>query len=174
VAAAVEHTSKLPARLKWPNDVHVYGKKVAGILTECFTDTERHLFAVIGIGLNVNHTAMPPTLAERAASLRQFTGQALDRTELAAAILRELASRLAKLDDSFDLILSEAARRSSILGEWIRLDASGSVLEGRAERLDAEGSLVLRLASGELRTVTAGEVTSQPGASRRDAVPDSK
>jgi BirA family biotin operon repressor/biotin-[acetyl-CoA-carboxylase] ligase len=151
----------LPARVKWPNDVLVNGRKIAGILTECSTDAARSLFAVVGIGLNVNHEAMPPELADRAASIRQLTGRPLDRAAVAAALIEELASRLPEVDGAFDRILAEAARRSTIIGGWIRLDSSGSVLEGTAEGLDAEGNLVLRLADGSLRTVTAGEVTSQ-------------
>jgi len=161
VAAAVERMTGLTARVKWPNDVLVNGRKVAGILTECSTDASRSLFAVVGIGLNVNHETMPPGLADRAASLRQFTGQALDRAAIAAALITEMAARLPEVDGAFDHILAEAARRSTILGEWIRLDASDSVLEGRAESFDAEGNLMLRLAADDLRTVTAGEVTSQ-------------
>lgn len=170
VATTVERMTGLPARVKWPNDVHVNGKKVAGILTECSSDASRSLFAVIGIGLNVNHEAMPAELADRAASLRQLTGQALDRAAIAAALVRELALRLPELDGAFDRILADATRRSTILGNWIQLDASGSALEGRAESLDGEGNLVLRLADGDLRTVTAGEVTSQTPS----PVPDTK
>jgi len=161
VAAAIERMTGLPARLKWPNDVLVNGKKVAGILTECSTDTSRSLFTVVGIGLNVNHESMPAELAERAASLRQFTGHPLDRPAIAATVLRELAARLPEVEIAFEGILAEAAHRSSILGNWIHLQAAGSVLEGRAESLDAEGNLILRLADGSLHAVTAGEVTSQ-------------
>ncbi|MEO6785163.1 MAG: biotin--[acetyl-CoA-carboxylase] ligase [Chthoniobacteraceae bacterium] len=160
VAAAVENATDLRAQLKWPNDILVGGKKVAGILTECSSDAARGMFAVVGIGLNVNHTAMPAELAIRAASLRQLTGRPLDRSALAAAIVTELAARLPAVDTAFDTILADAARRSSVLGKWIRLDAADMSFEGCAESLDAEGNLLLRLADGTLRTMTAGEVTS--------------
>ena len=164
VAAAVERATGLRAQVKWPNDVLVGGKKVAGILTECSSDDARRMFAIVGIGLNVNHDAMPADIAHRAASLRQFTGRTLDRSALAAAILGELTVRLPEVDAHFPKILDEAARRSTILGNWIRLDAADVSYEGRAESLDAEGNLLLRSADGTLRTMTAGEVSLQSSA----------
>ena len=161
VAAAVERATGLRTQLKWPNDVLIGGKKIAGILTECSSDSGRGMFAVTGIGLNVNHEAMPDEIADRAASLRQIAGRAFDRSALAAAIVTELAARLPDVDTAFDLILAEAARRSSVLGKWIRLEAADISFEGRAEALDAEGNLLLRLADGSLRTMAAGEVSSQ-------------
>lgn len=161
VAAAIESATGLVAQVKWPNDVLIGGKKVAGILTECSSDTGQRMFAVTGIGLNVNQEAMPGELADRAASLRQCAGRKLDRSAIAAAIVAELAARLPRVDTAFDAILAEAARRSSILGKWIRLDAADTFFEGRAENLDPDGNLLLRLADGSLRTMTAGEVSSQ-------------
>ncbi len=161
IAAAVERTTGLEARMKWPNDIHVAGKKVAGILAECSSDAGRGMFAVIGIGLNVNQESMPDELSARAASLRQLAGRPFDRAALAAAVVAELADRLPAVDTAFPAILAEASRRSTVLGDWIRLDSADISFEGRAEALDAEGNLLLRLADGSLRTMTAGEVTSQ-------------
>ncbi len=171
VAAAIERTTDLQAQVKWPNDVFIAGKKVGGILTECSSDATGGMFAIIGIGLNVNHDAMPPELADRAASLRQSAGRTLDRSSLAAAIVAELAARLPDVAADFPAILAEAARRSSILGKWIRLDNAGTSIEGCAEGLDPEGNLLLRLADGTLRTMMAGEVSSQPHSQPSRSVP---
>jgi BirA family biotin operon repressor/biotin-[acetyl-CoA-carboxylase] ligase len=160
VAAAIGRATGLDAQVKWPNDVLVGGKKVAGILTECSSDTAGAMFAVVGIGVNVNHEAMPTELADRAASLRQIAGRTLDRSAIAAAIVTELAARLPEVETAFAGILAEAARRSPVLGRWIRFDAAAASYEGHAESLDADGNLLLRLADGTLRTMTAGEVSS--------------
>ncbi len=165
VAAAIERATGLSAQVKWPNDVLIAGKKIAGILTECSSDTTRAMFAVVGIGVNVNHEAMPAEIADCAASLRQLTGRKLDRSALTAAIVTELAARLPEVDAHFDRILAEAARRSSILGKWIRLEAAATFYEGCAESLDADGNLLLRLADGSLRTMTSGEVSSKMSSS---------
>ncbi len=161
VAAAVERATGLRTQMKWPNDILFAGKKVAGILTECASDAARGMFAVVGIGLNVNHDAMPADIAHRAASLREITGRMLDRSALAAEIVGELSARLPAVEAHFPGILAEASRRSSILGNWIRLESADTSFEGHAESLDAEGNLLLRLADGSLRTMTAGEVSSQ-------------
>ena len=113
VATAVERATGLRAQVKWPNDILVGGKKVAGILTECSSDAARSMFAVVGIGLNVNHDAMPADIAHRAASLRQLTGRTLDRSALAAAILGELTARLPEVDAHFSTL---PAARSSATG----------------------------------------------------------
>ena len=170
VAAAIERATGLAAHVKWPNDVLIGGKKIAGILTECSSDTAGGMFAIVGIGLNVNHDAMPPEIADRAASLRQLTGRTLDRSSLAAAVVTELAARLPDVETAFAAILAEATRRSSIVGKWIRLDTADTFFEGRAEGLDPEGNLLLRLADGTLRTMIAGEVSSQPTSSARAGV----
>ena len=162
VAGAVERTLGRPVQIKWPNDVLIDGRKVAGILTESSTDASGQLFAVVGIGVNVNQETFPPEVADRAASLRQFTGRNLDRPALAANLLRELDARLSEAGCGFDGIVTEAARRSPLLGNRLRLHAAHEWFEGIAEGLDADGNLLVRLPDGGLRAMTSGEVTSQP------------
>ncbi len=162
LAAAVEKATGLPARLKWPNDLLVAGRKVAGILTESASDAGGAMFAVVGIGLNVNQTEFPPELADRAASLRQLAGRTLDRPELAATVLSELNARLAEVTHDFPQLIAEATKRSAVLGTWVRLHAGGVDFEGTAESLDTDGSLLLRMGDGSLRRMIAGEVTSHP------------
>lgn len=161
VASAVERVVRVRARIKWPNDVHVDGRKIAGILIESAVDTSGGPFAVVGIGLNVNQTEFPPEIAGTAGSLRQIAGRALDRAEAAVEILRELQARLPEAEDDFRSLLAEAGRRSSVLSGWVRLACGRETVEGTAEALDKEGNLLLRLADGTLRPMTAGEVTSQ-------------
>lgn len=161
VASAVERTIGRPVQVKWPNDVLVDQKKVAGVLTECATDASGGLFVVVGIGLNVNQEKFPAELANRAGSLRHFAGRMLDRPALAAAVLVELNAQLADVAGAFDRIIAAAVRRSSILGNWVRLHAADTIFEGTAEGLDTDGNLLLRLPDGSLRTMTAGEITSR-------------
>ena len=164
VARAVEQAIGRPAKIKWPNDVLIDGRKIAGILTECSTDSSGKMFAVVGIGVNVNQDEFPPELAHRAASLRQLARRKIDRAGLAAALLTELDSRLSETESAFPHLIEEAAQRSTILGEWVRLHAGGDPVEGTAESLDPEGNLLLRMADGALRKMSSGEVTSHPPA----------
>ena len=161
VAAAIEASIGAKAAIKWPNDVFLGGKKVAGILAESGSDVTGQPFAVVGIGVNVNHEPddFPAELRVTAGSLRETTGELLDRTALAAAILRALDTRLPFLSDDFPAIIAEAAARSFLLGRWIELRAGEISAEGFAEQLDENGHLLLRHADGTLGRFIAGEVT---------------
>jgi BirA family transcriptional regulator, biotin operon repressor / biotin---[acetyl-CoA-carboxylase] ligase len=158
VAVAVERAAGVAAQVKWPNDVLVSGKKVAGILIESATDVSSAPFAVVGLGINVNQTEFPAELAARAGSLRQLTGKSHDRAALAVALLEELEAWLPRAETG-DGVISEARRRSSLLGTWVRLQAGQAIVEGKAEDLDEEGNLLIRLADGTLQRATAGEVS---------------
>jgi BirA family transcriptional regulator, biotin operon repressor / biotin---[acetyl-CoA-carboxylase] ligase len=157
VAEAIERLTELRAQIKWPNDVLVHGKKVAGILIETATDLSGAPFVVVGIGVNINQIEFPPELAARAGSLRQLTGKEHDRAALAAALLERLEDWLPRAGAGGELI-GEARRRSSLLGTWVRLQAGQSVAEGTAEDLDEEGNLLIRVGDGTLQRATAGEV----------------
>jgi len=161
LADAIEASLGLPAAIKWPNDLHLGGKKVAGILAESGTDGTGEPFAVVGIGVNVNHEPadFPPELTAKAGSLRMATGRAIDRPAFATALLRALDARLPQLADAFPEIIAAAARRSFLLGRWIQVQFGVELLEGHAEELDADGHLLLRSGDGTLNRLTAGEVT---------------
>jgi BirA family transcriptional regulator, biotin operon repressor / biotin---[acetyl-CoA-carboxylase] ligase len=161
-AAEIERASGQSAQLKWPNDVLVNGRKVAGILIESATDISNAPFAIVGLGINVNQTEFPGELAERAASLRQLTGEVYDRSMIAAGLLKELGDWFDRAGQG-DGLIREAARRSAILGKWVRLQAGLTVLEGTAEELDGDGNLLMRLGDGTLQRASAGEVTSHIG-----------
>ena len=169
VAAAIEESIGAKAAIKWPNDVFLGGKKVAGILAESGSDVRGRPFAVVGIGVNVNHEPadFPAELRATAGSLRETTGEPLDRTALAAAILRALDHRFADIADDFPAIIAEAAARSFLLGRWIEVRAGETSAEGFAERLDENGHLLLRHADGTLGRFIAGEVTVIGGAAQR-------
>lgn len=161
LADAIENALGLAAAIKWPNDIHLGGKKVAGILAESGTDGVGEPFAVVGIGLNVNHELadFPPELRGQATSLRMATGRMIDRPAMAAALLEALDARLPQLETDFPEIIAAATRHSSLLGRWIRVQSGVDHLEGQAEELDANGHLLLRGGDGTLHRLTAGEVT---------------
>jgi BirA family biotin operon repressor/biotin-[acetyl-CoA-carboxylase] ligase len=162
VAAAIEQTLGVAVGVKWPNDLQIHGGKIVGILTETFFDPGAKPFAVVGIGVNVNHDAgdFPAGLCSKATSLRLATGRAVDRAALAVEILRSLAARFAALDARFPELVAEASRRSVLVGRRITVQAGGSTIAGTATGLDAEGHLLLRDAAGVVHTLTAGEVQS--------------
>jgi BirA family biotin operon repressor/biotin-[acetyl-CoA-carboxylase] ligase len=99
VAQTIEQELPLPAAIKSPNDVYVDGRKVAGVLVEMRARTQESHIAVVGIGVNVNHSAddFPPELRASAGSLALAVGHPLDRHRLAVALLRNLDRSYAEL-----------------------------------------------------------------------------
>ncbi len=169
VAEAVEEVAGSEISIKWPNDLEIRGSKLAGILTELQSDSAGQHFAVVGIGMNVNHASedFPPELQARATSLRITTRRTIDRAALAAAMLRAMTRRAADvLDAGFPGLLAEASRRSSLLGKAIALQTSTERIEGIAEALAPDGRLIVRLVSGATEIVGAGEATILTGVPR--------
>jgi BirA family biotin operon repressor/biotin-[acetyl-CoA-carboxylase] ligase len=153
-------TVGVEARLKWPNDLLVDGRKVAGILAEmsCVGDRVSHL--VIGIGVNLNMFEFPRELQSIATSLRIARGSPVDRD----AFTDELCARLAAWHDRFvaegtgELVRAWSAR-ADFFGRRVTVSAGRERLTGVAEALDDDGALRLRGDDGVLVRVIAGELT---------------
>jgi BirA family biotin operon repressor/biotin-[acetyl-CoA-carboxylase] ligase len=158
VMQGIRRTTGLPARLKWPNDILINGKKTGGILCELGLDGGTLAYVIVGIGLNVNFDpgrvkGIPPD----AASLQGELGRPQPRTALLRAIL-----------EAMEPCYGEVLRGSSLCAEWARaLDTLGrrvkvvfqaGEITGTAESVDETGALVLRLDDGGARTIVAGDV----------------
>ena len=147
--------------LKWPNDVLLGGKKVAGVLAETRWTAcggGHRPTVLLGVGVNVNREAFPPDLAVRATSLRLATGTAHDRADLLASLLLALETRLALAPEA---LVRAAEARMTALGARVRVGFPGTErapLAGTALGLAADGALRLGTASGE-QLVRAGETT---------------
>ena len=150
LAAAVAVCEALPedadARIKWPNDVWLERRKLAGILVE---GRVQEGWAVLGIGLNVSTAAFPDELAEIATSLR-LSGFDLEREALLAELLVTLERRLVTPGAE---LLAEWAERDALRGERVRWDGG----EGTAAGIDRGGSLIVETEKGRT-TLAAGEV----------------
>jgi BirA family transcriptional regulator, biotin operon repressor / biotin---[acetyl-CoA-carboxylase] ligase len=148
----------LAPRIKWPNDVLLADRKVAGVLTERVSGAEAP-YQVVGIGLNVNYGAANDALPPLATALDWEAGRAFERGPLLAALLAELAPLLAAPSLAWETALyGEWLRRLWRRRQHVRLSLGDETLEGVVEGATAEGALLLRLASGALRRITVGEV----------------
>ncbi|HWL51822.1 MAG TPA: biotin--[acetyl-CoA-carboxylase] ligase [Chthoniobacteraceae bacterium] len=168
IARAIEKA--LPgsrAAIKWPNDIYLRGRKAVGILIEGSGAGDER-FAIVGIGVNVNHLEddFPPEVAARAGSLRtSLRGNAppdeplppLDRPAIAATLLDELDRLYPSLEERFPEILAEAEQRSLLLGKWVRATTPGGMVEGIAEGLESDGRLRLRGREGQTLVFSGGE-----------------
>jgi BirA family biotin operon repressor/biotin-[acetyl-CoA-carboxylase] ligase len=161
VRAVHQHTGLKP-EIKWPNDLVVRGRKLAGILTELSAELDQIKHVVLGIGVDVNLslTDFPPELRKLATSIQIETGQSYRRAELAAAVLRELDHDYARIcRHQFDEVAEEWAAHCTTLGRRVRVRVGDRIIEGRAEALDRDGALLLRTEHGHLETILSGDVT---------------
>lgn len=153
--------------LKWPNDLWVGSRKLAGILCEMDADGRRLRHVVVGVGLNVNLTRadLPAELSERATSLRLEAGQAQSRPRLLAAFLNAFEPALDDWLRADDLgpFLEELDGLSMLRGRRLRIESGERVLEGTAAGLAADGRLRLRTADGAEVLIHSGDAHLLPG-----------
>ena len=149
-SVAVARVAGAMAKIKWPNDVMLGDRKLAGILTE-----NREGVAILGIGLNVNCRAedFPAELREIATALN-----VADRPGLAAQLLTELDRVYALAADEFPALSAEWARRCTTLGKQIAVRMGDRRVEGHAQALDEDGALLLRRDSGQIERVWGADL----------------
>ena len=166
IARAIREQTGLAAEIKWPNDIFIAGRKCAGILAEVRTEMDAIKFVILGIGLDVNcdTSDFPPEVRRVATSLKMELAkqerEPILRGDLAVALLRELdrACRLAGDDEGFDGIRREWGRLSSTLGKRVALQIGPHRLEGHAQALDEDGSLLVRCDNGRIEHAVSGDV----------------
>ncbi len=162
VADAIASVAPVAPRLKWPNDVLIDGRKVAGILLESRLGAEP--VVVLGIGINLTQTAFPPPLRARATSLRLAAGDAPARDVMLAAVLGALDGWRARLEtDGFAPVRARWRALSATLGSRVTIDG----LSGVAVDLDTDGALLVDDGSGA-RRVVAGELGEEVGGAAGD------
>ena len=159
---AIQSETGLRAEIKWPNDIFIGGKKVAGILTELSAELDRVRHVILGIGVDVNLGAgeFPPELRKLATSLKIESGRTILRAELATAILRELDSDYARIGGGFFAeVADEWQEHCKTIGRQVTNQIGERRIRGRAESLDDDGALLLRTDHGRLERITGGDVT---------------
>jgi BirA family biotin operon repressor/biotin-[acetyl-CoA-carboxylase] ligase len=155
VAEAVTRVASVTPRLKWPNDVLVSGRKLAGILLESRVGESTSV--VIGIGINLAQPEFPPELHGLATSLLLETGRTPGRDAMLAAVLESLDGWRARLEaEGFAPIRERWRALADTLGSRVSIDGVSAL----AVDLDADGALLVADGSG-VRRVVAGEVTSE-------------
>lgn len=161
VAEAIRQVSGLVSSLKWPNDVLVSGRKVCGLLLELATEGRTIRYGVLGVGINANtpQQALPEELRSSATSLADTLGHEVSLDALRKAVLDcfELRYRML-LDQGPKPVLDGWRAWPNMLGQPVRVVSAAEAVEGLASGIDSDGALLLRLDSGAIRRVVAGEV----------------
>lgn len=161
VARAVAEIGGLKATVKWPNDVLVGGRKVAGLLNELDAETERIHYLVLGIGVNLNMQAdqFPDDLRYPATSLFLETGRKISRLEFVRCLLRHLDGLYAEyLARGFEPVLAVWQEYFELIGCMVEVDYQDRRVVGRVKGLDSDGALLLDLTDGDRERVLAGDV----------------
>lgn len=134
--------------LKWPNDVYLHDRKLAGILVE--TADGRRGSAVLGIGLNVNNSSVlaPPELRDKAIALSDVAGCNLPRVDVLVAVLQRLSLRLDWLAAGFDELQDTWSRRCLLTGRSVEIDVPSRRVVGLCRGIDRDGALLVATDTG--------------------------
>lgn len=162
LARAFRREIPLRPEIKWPNDLMIHGRKVAGVLTELSgeLDSVRHVILGIGINANLDREHLPRELQATATSLKLELGRPIDRASLAAALLQELDAAYACVsDDRFAQLVDEWSEQCTTLGRHVTVLTGSRRIAGLAESLDNEGALLVRTEHGRLERIVGGDVT---------------
>lgn len=161
VAKATEELTGLKAKIKWPNDVVINGRKICGILTEMSAELDYIHHVIIGTGINVNTDSFPEELREKATSLYLETGSryrladVIERTGLLFEGYYDVFTEsedLAKLREEYN-------SRLAGLGDEVRVLDPKENFEGISRGINSKGELMVEMADKSLRSVYAGEIS---------------
>lgn len=158
IAEACEDVTPVRVGVKWPNDLQVDGKKLAGILPETSFMDDRLEWVMVGTGVNINQRFEPSDpLAETATSLRVVTGSPINRVTLFARMMQNYNRWYALLDEK--LLLDAWRSRCVTLGERVQVETPHGMVTGMADDIGPSGALYLKDDSGNLHFVYASEAT---------------
>lgn len=158
LAEGIRAATGLIAGVKWPNDLLVSGRKLAGILAERGAGPQG-AHVVLGFGINVMPAAYPPDIAARATSIEGELGRPVDRGLLFSECLASLAARYLQLQEgnSAAVVAAWRQRAADALNRPVEWDAEAGVKRGVAQDIDGDGALLVRTPLGVERIIS-GEV----------------
>ena len=153
LARTLRSLFKVDAAVKWPNDILVDGKKLAGILSEMDAETDRINFINIGIGINVNNDPMP--YEPMATSLKKILGKEVERKEL----LKVFLDRFEHTVNDTDLAnaVSQWKKYTQTLNRQVKIVTTRETAQGLAVDVDDDGALILKMADGSLKRIIYGD-----------------
>ncbi|MEA2524780.1 MAG: BirA family transcriptional regulator [Thermomicrobiales bacterium] len=160
VAEAIEDCAPVSCRLKWPNDVWIDGRKVAGLLMKATTSVRSVDRVVLGIGINL--TARSEDLAPGATSIWAASGVVIERSSLLDALLSRLQTQYDRFVDADGRPdLTPWRNRAALLDQMVTVEDAATRIGGRLHGVDDDGALLIDVA-GELRRIVAGDLTRGP------------
>jgi BirA family biotin operon repressor/biotin-[acetyl-CoA-carboxylase] ligase len=155
-----EFVPERPA-IKWPNDILIGGKKLAGILTEAACKAEGVEYAILGIGVNLNYAsaAMPEEIRRRATSVLEVAGRPVQRERFLQRLIHSIERCYGELEQAgFDSLAARWESYFAWRGRRVRVELLDQVTSGTAKGIDREGALVILDDGGSAQRILAGDV----------------
>ena len=162
VCKALREFSGIDCKIKWPNDIIIGRKKLAGILTEMSAEFDAVEYIVSGIGINVDQAVFPESIAFKATSLLLETGRHYDKNKLLACVLKHIEDEF--ISNNLELsytALSEYSELCATIGRNVTFIRGSRRISGMAVSVSDKGELKIMLSDGTICTVNSGEVTIQ-------------
>lgn len=158
LAQALENLHQLKVNVKWPNDVLIDGKKIAGILIESSSKGNKIEKIVVGIGINVNQPNFTGTFNIRPTSVRMEVKKLISREKLLSEVLNRFEEMLIDLENNKEKVLNDWRSRSKFIGEKVLIEENGNEKFGTFEDVDENGFLLLKTNKG-IETIQVGDVS---------------
>lgn len=160
VARAIRRETGLDARIKWPNDIVINGRKVCGMLLEMDFMEDGSLAVSAGIGINVHQMQFDDEIAHTASSLDLLTGRRIDRAQVVAAFLEEMEAAADCMERDETAFMRAYCALSATIGSRVQVLAQNSSYTGKAEGITDSGALLVRAdEDGRLHEVLAADVS---------------
>jgi BirA family biotin operon repressor/biotin-[acetyl-CoA-carboxylase] ligase len=162
VADALHESSDIQTDIKWPNDLLSGERKICGILADAI-ETPAGRAVIVGIGINLTQQAFPAELINVAASVSEVTGRPAERESILAALLRALSrwySLLHEPGGREKIVVAWSSRSSYASGKLVQVNNGEEVWPGVTSGIEPDGALRLKMESGEIKVVRAGDVLS--------------
>jgi BirA family biotin operon repressor/biotin-[acetyl-CoA-carboxylase] ligase len=160
-ADAIQKFSGFLPLIKWPNDILLRDRKIAGLLNEIHSETDRIHFVILGIGVNLNmgEKMLPKEIRAIATSLMIEMGRTISRKTFFQSLLLELERWYTIfLKQGSDVILKAWRDRAQIEGRRVKVTSFGETLVGMAVDIDSDGALILETENGKRKRVVAGDI----------------
>ena len=161
LAEVVESFVPHKPAIKWPNDILIDGKKVAGILTEAACSGERVEYVILGIGVNLNYAcaAMPEEIRRRATSVLEAAGRPVQRESFLQRLIQGVERCYGELEQAgFDALAARWESYFTWRGRRLRVELLDQVTTGTATGIDRDGALVIIDDGGIAQRILAGDV----------------
>ncbi len=145
------------ASIKWPNDVYIKNKKIAGILAETIFEGGKPKYTVIGVGINVNND-IPKELENTAISLKQVTEKTVSLEEFLGELLSEIDKYYYKLENNTSEVINEIKNKMNLIGKQITITTiTSKTITGKCTSINEKGALVIETPKKELIEVNIQE-----------------